>query len=293
LIGFLKRAPFIYNVQELYPDAAVSLGALQQGFVLNALRRIERFVYARSFAVTAIAPGMYRTIVGRTGDTTKVHLIPNFVDTRVISARPRDNPFSREYGLNEVFTVMYAGNMGPAQGLETLLDAAGLTADDKGICYVFVGDGTSRADLQESARLRRLSNVQFIAQQPYDRVPDIYGAADLCVVPLVSGLATEAVPSKLYRIMAAERRILAIADPDSDLAEAVRESSSGFVVPPDNPQELATAILRAARTPDRAAETRGRDYATKHVERGRITKQYSDLLRVAADLHTRAGGRQQ
>ena len=286
LIGLLKRAPFVYNVQELYPDTAVSLGALREGALLDALRRMERFVYDRSFAVTTIAPGMARTVGLRTSDPRKVRLIPNFVDTRAIAPRPRDNSFSREYGLTDVFTIVYAGNMGPAQGLETLLDAAELTRADTRIAYVFVGDGTSREPLRKSARSRNLSNTIFIEQQPYERVPDIYGASDLCVVPLVSSLVAEAVPSKVYRIMAAERRVLAITDPASDLAAIVGESGSGIVVEPGNPRALADAIQDAAKTSDPASAKRGRAYAVQHVDRATIVAKYSNLLAQAVGTGT-------
>jgi len=284
LIGRLKRAPFIYNVQELYPDTAVSLGALRDGLLLDLLRCMEGFVYDRSFAVTTIAPGMARTIWGRTEDARKVRLIPNFVDTRIIAPRPRENPFSREYGLTGRFTVVYAGNMGPAQSLETLLDVAELTRHEERILYVFVGDGTSRDSLERSARSRKLANVQFIPQQPYERVPDIYGASDLCVVPLASSLVAEAVPSKVYRIMAAERRVLAIADPKSDLAGVVRESGAGIVVDAGDPLALADAISGAAKCADAASARRGREYVIKHVDRAKIIKQYSDLLTEAITM---------
>jgi colanic acid biosynthesis glycosyl transferase WcaI len=286
LIGLLKRAPFIYNVQELYPDTAVSLGALREGPLLDALRRIERFVYDRSFAVTTIAAGMARAVGLRTCDPGKVRMIPNFVDTRAIAPRPRDNSFSREYGLTDVFTVVYAGNMGPAQGLETLLDAAELTRAESRIVYVFVGDGTSREPLQRSARSRNLSTTIFIAQQPYERVPEIYGASDLCVVPLVSSLVAEAVPSKVYRIMAAERQVLAIADAESDLAKIVRESGCGIVVEPRNARALADAIQKVAKTSDAASARRGREYAIQHVDRRGIVDKYSSLLTQAAGMGT-------
>jgi len=281
LIGLIKGAPFVYNVQELYPDAVVSLGALKEGVLLNLLRDIERFVYRQAFAVTAIAPGMARIIRERTSDAHKVRLIPNFVDLHVIAPRPRDNAFSREFGLTDRFTVVYAGNMGPAQGLEILLDAADLTRNDGRILYVFVGDGTQRDNLERSARERHLSNVLFIAQQPYEQVPEIYGSSDLCVVPLVSSLVTEAVPSKVYRIMAAERRILAITAPDSDLAAVVKESGAGIVVNHGNARALAEAISQAADDPDPESGRRGREYAVKHVDRDRIVREYSDLLAKA------------
>ena len=282
LIGEVKRAPFIYNVQELYPDTAVSLGALKEGWLLYLLRRVEAFVYRRAYAVTTIAPGMARAIARRTSDPKKVRLIPNFVDTRIITPQARDNPFAREFDLRDCFSVVYAGNMGPAQGLETLLEAAELTRREPSIRYVLVGAGTSKDALEQFARTRQLSNVQFIPQQPYARVPDIYGSSDLCVVPLVSGLASEAVPSKVYRILAAERRILAITNPISDLAAVVRESNSGIVVEPGNPRILADAILAAAGSRNSSVVPRSREFVVQHFDRPIVVNKYSELLREAA-----------
>jgi colanic acid biosynthesis glycosyl transferase WcaI len=284
LIGVMKRAPFIYNVQELYPDTAVSLGALGDGKLLRLLRRMEAFVYDNAFAVTTIAPGMARAISERTRDARKVRLIPNFVDTRVIAARTRKNSFSREFGLDDAFTVLYAGNMGPAQGLQTVLEAAELTRGEGRILYVFVGEGTSRDSLQKLARSRNLNNVIFIPQQPYERVPDIYGASDLCVVALASSLVAEAVPSKVYRIMAAERRVLVIADPNSDLADVVRESGAGIVVEAGNARALANAISAAAKVADAVSPAGGREYVVEHVDRPRIVREYSKLLTEAVSV---------
>src|SRR5207244_1561462 len=145
---------------------------------------------------------------------------------------------------------------------------------DSRILYVFVGDGTSRAALEESARSRKLENVMFIPQQPFERVPDIYGASDLGVVALAGGLSTEAVPSKVYRIMAAERRVLALADPGSDLADVVRESGAGIVVPAGDAQALAKAVVAAAASTDTDSGNNGRRYVLERVDRHVITGQY-------------------
>jgi len=287
LIGVLKRAPFIYNVQELYPDTAARLGALREGAVLNSLHRMERFVYRHAFAVTTIAPGMARTIAERTAPE-KVRVIPNFVDTELIGRRPRDNAFSREFGLNGRFTVVYAGNMGPAQQLETLIETAEITTGNETILYVFVGDGTARSSLENLASAKGLSNVVFIPQQQYDRVPDIYGASDLCVVPLAANLAVEAVPSKVYRIMSAERRILAITDDHSDLAAVVRDSGGGIVVHPGNPRKLATAILDEVQVHADRPVT-GRGYVLRNADRKYVTRLYSDLLKEAIQAKGNGG----
>jgi colanic acid biosynthesis glycosyl transferase WcaI len=290
VVGAIKRAPFIYNVQELYPDTAVNLGALREGAFLKLLRRMERFVYDRAFAVTAIAPRMHQEILRRT-DPKKVRLIPNFVDTDLIGPRPRDNPFAREFGLNGRFTVVYAGNMGPAQRLDTLIEAAEITQGEPKILYVFVGSGTSRLTLANLVSEKKLSNVRFVPHQPYERVPDIYGASDLCLVPLAPTLTAEAVPSKVYRIMSAERRILAIADDHSDLASVVRESGGGAVVPPGDPDALAAAILAEAKTQGAMGADRptGRPYVLRHADRKSVTRQYSELMQEAVEARTGPG----
>ncbi|MGH7604140.1 MAG: glycosyltransferase family 4 protein [Gemmatimonadaceae bacterium] len=282
LIGVAKRAPFVYNVQELYPDAAIRLGALREGKFLEMLRWIERFIYRKAFAVTTIAPGMAQRISERVENPSKVRIIPNFVDTKYIAARPKDNPFSREFGITDKFTVLYAGNMGPAQGLETVLQAAAMTADDSRIKYLFVGEGISREKLVAEARDRGLSNVLFISQQPYTRVPDIYGAADLCLVPLAAGFTAEAVPSKVYRIMGAERRILAIAEPGSDLERVVAEADAGIVVPPLRAEMLAQAVLAALKNDGGVTTGKARKYVLDNVDRETITSAYSALLTEAA-----------
>jgi colanic acid biosynthesis glycosyl transferase WcaI len=290
-IGVLKSAPFVYNVQELYPDTAVRLGALKAGTFLGFLKRMETFVYKRAYAVTTIAPGMAKTIASRTVGQNKVRLIPNFVDTRMIVPRPRHNPFSEEFGLDDCFSVVYAGNMGPAQGLDVLIAAADLTRQNERIVYVFVGDGTSRSLLQEGARSRKLSNVRFIPQQPYERVPDIYGASDLCIVPLTSEFVVEAVPSKVYRIMGAERCVLAVARSNSDLAQVVMESDAGYVVEPNNPRALADAIQRVEKEPLGAAAHRGRAYVIAHVDRAVVVRKYSRLLNEASNSGAGGGRR--
>lgn len=282
IIARLRGVPFIYNVQELYPDTAVALGALRRGLALNALYAVERFVYARAHAVAVIAPGMRRRLMAKGVPAAKVRVIPNFVDTAAIAERARDNPFAREHGLVGRFVIMYAGNVGRAQGLEVLLNAAARTVDREHIVYVIVGDGALREELMAGASARELRNMLFVAQQPYGRVPDIYGASDVNVVPLVGALVEDAVPSKVYRIMAARRAVLAIAAPESDLAKIVSDAACGWVVPPGNADALAELVLRLADEGVGKAGDNGRRYVEGHVERSMVTGRYGMLLDEAA-----------
>jgi colanic acid biosynthesis glycosyl transferase WcaI len=282
LIARLKGARYVYNVQELYPDTAVALGALRPGLLLNVLYAVERFIYRRAFAIAVIGSGMRDRIIAKGITAAKVRLIPNFVDTATIAERPKDNPFSRAHGLHDRFVVMYAGNIGRAQGLEVILGAAALTTDRKDIVYAIVGEGALRAELMDAARARSLGNVTFVEQQPYERVPDIYGASDVNVVPLAGSLVDDAVPSKVYRIMAARRPVLAIVDSRSDVARIVEDARAGWVVPPGDAQALAALIRRVADEGVGDRGESGRRYAKANVERATVTAAYGALLDEAA-----------
>ncbi len=284
LLGLVTGARYIYNVQELYPDLGIQLGRLRNPFVVGALRALERFIYRTAHGVTVITRGMESKLLSKGVARSKLHHIPNFVDVGELKALERTNAFSREHDLDERFVVSYAGNIGHAQGLDVLLDAAERLRHDTRIVFLFVGDGVARDGLIESARSRSLTNVKFVGHQPYARVPEIYSASDLCVVALLDTIASDAVPSKVYRIMACARPVLAIASAQSDLSRLVAETGAGVSVVPDASQlahaiEQFAALGAAAR--DRHGE-QGRSYTLEHVAREKVTAQYSQLVATLA-----------
>lgn len=284
VLGLRYRAPFVYNAQELYPDIAIALGALRNRWAIAVLFALERFVYARARCITVIAPRMRRRILAKPVPPDKVRLIPNFVDADEMSPLPKTNAFSRQHGLDGAFVVSYAGNMGPAQGLETLLDAASLLNRQSGLTFLLVGEGSSYARLKTVARDKGLKDVLILPHQPYATVPQIYAASDLCVVPLALNTGSDAVPSKVYRIMACARAVLACADAESDLAELVRQAQCGTVVPPGSPEALAAAITEAMRSPAACAAMgqAGRAHVLAHYSRASISAQYEGLIRELA-----------
>jgi colanic acid biosynthesis glycosyl transferase WcaI len=281
LLGCVYRAPFVYNVQEVYPDIAIALGAIKNRRIISVLLALERFVYARARMVTVIGGGMRRRILAKAVPPEKVRLIPNFVDVGYMVPLPKDNAFSREHGLASAFVVTYAGNMGPAQGLDTILDAAALLASEPGLLFLLVGEGSHHARLRATAQERNLANVLVLGHQSYDRVPHIYAASDLCVVPLAGQAGADAIPSKVYRIMACERPVLACADADSDLGELVRRAGCGLVVPPGSAARLAEAVRDAVRDPVASAGMgrAGRAHVLAHYSRAAVSAQYEGLIR--------------
>jgi colanic acid biosynthesis glycosyl transferase WcaI len=289
LIGLTHRVPFVYIVQELYPDIAVRLGVLRSPFLLKVLFRLERFIYRRAAKVTAIAPGMRRRLLEKGVPAQKAILIPNFVDTGRLTPLPKDNAFAREYGLVDSFVVSYAGNMGLAQGLETLLDAAQLLREEPGIRFLILGEGVLRDAFQQRVTDEALNNVLFLPYQPFERMAEVYGASDLNLVPLAAEAGGDALPSKVYRILACGRPILALADERSDLAAFVLETGCGLVVPPGRPRELSEALRAAARDGGALAERVRQRYvaAVAAYTRPEVTRRYRRLLEGLVEENSR------
>ena len=174
ILGTLRRAPFIYNVQEIYPDIAIRLGVLQNRQLIRLLFGLERFVYKKASKVTVIAPRMRERLLEKGVPEDKVTVVPNFVDVSDLQPLPKDNPFSRRHGVHDKFVISYAGNLGPAQGLETFIEAARLLQDNPSIHFMIMGDGILRETLRQRVAKLALRNLTFLPHQSYSLVPQIY-----------------------------------------------------------------------------------------------------------------------
>jgi colanic acid biosynthesis glycosyl transferase WcaI len=285
VLGRLRSAPFVYNVQEIYPDIAINLGALKNGTLIRLMYALERFVYRRARAITVIAPRMRDRLIEKGVPAGKVVVIPNFVDLGELSPRPKDNPFSRAFGVHDKFVVSYAGNLGPAQGLDCFVDVAALLRDRPEVVLLLIGDGMMAEPLRARAAALGLSNLLVIPHQPYSAVPDIYGASDLCVVAQATATGSDAIPSKVYRIMACERAIVAATDQRSDLAHLIVAADCGVVIPAESADALSKAVRDALADPGhwRQRGAAGRSYVAQHYARAAISRRYEALLQEIAE----------
>ncbi len=238
----LMGMPFVYNVQDIYPDIAVRLGVLRGERIIGFSRWLESFIYSRAAAVSVISESFKRNLLTKRVPASKIHVIPNFVDTEFLRPLPRRNEFSTAQGLDDRFVVLFAGNMGLSQGLESILEAGAILEKHPEIILLFVGDGASKASLVRQAEKMKLGNVRFLSYFPYRMIPEIYASSDVCLVPLKYGL-TESVPSKVLSVLAAGRPVIASVDEDSDAWRLVAESESGLCVHPEDPQAVSEAIM--------------------------------------------------
>jgi colanic acid biosynthesis glycosyl transferase WcaI len=285
MLGKYHHAPFIYNVQEVYPDIAVRIGALRNKWLIGRLQKLESFVYRKAKRITVIAPRMRQRLLEKGVPSDKVDVMPNFVDIGDLSPLPKDNGFSRQHGIHEKFVISYAGNMGPAQGLESFIEASMLLRGEPGIQFMMMGDGILRESLMERVARLRLRNFTFLAYQPYSMMPRIYASSDVCLVPQAMETGCDAVPSKVYRVMACARPVVATTDPESDLAHLIKDAGCGAIVPPGSPSGLAGVILEAYQDQARWREMgqSGRTHVVEHYSRHAVTGRYHDLIRTVAN----------
>lgn len=291
LIGTLRRAPYIYNVQEIYPDIVIQLGRARNYWIIYFLYRLEKFVYSKASEVTVIAPRMRERLLEKGVSNNKVHVIPNFVDVGDLVPLPKDNDFSRKHNLYNKFVVSYAGNMGPAQGLEYFIDAAKILREEEGVCFLMMGDGILREPLRQQVEQYNLSRFVFLPYQQYSLMGQVYAASDLCLVPQAHETGVEAVPSKVYRIMACARPVLAVTEKNSDLARLVSESSCGTFVLPGSAEYLAEMIMRAYQNQQgwQNMGMSGREHVVRHYARETVTNQYHELIENLVSKSGRSG----
>ncbi len=279
------RVPFVFNIQDVFPDVAVELGAITNPRVIAVASWLERETYLRADAVTVLSDDLRQNVAakiagrrGRSGDPSKVRVIPNFIDTDWIRPTERENSYRTEHGLEGKTVVMYAGNVGLSQSLELVLAAAAHLADDPDVVFVINGGGSARPGLERAAA--GLSNVRFVDMAPKARLPEVAAAADIHVVPLKAGLARSSVPSKLYTILAAGRPVVASVDPGTEVANTVTNAGAGLAVGPDDPEAFTKAILSLVQDPARARAMgeSGRRFVEQWASPAAVAEAYESLF---------------
>jgi colanic acid biosynthesis glycosyl transferase WcaI len=279
LIARSRGAPLVFNVQDVFPDVAVELGALKNRYLIGAARRAERFCYAISNAVTVLSDDLKDNLVAKGVPPTKVHVIPNFVDVQDIRPLPKENSYRADFGLQGKTIVMYAGNVGLSQSLDIVLDAAAALAYDDDLAFVINGQGAQRSSLE--ARARGMTNVRFIDMQPQERLDEVLAAADVHLVPLKRGLAAASVPSKVYSILAAARPFVASVDTGTEIARLCGSSGAGIAVPPEDAEALTKAIRALVEQPADAERMgrAGRNFVEGLVHPSEVAEAYEALFK--------------
>jgi colanic acid biosynthesis glycosyl transferase WcaI len=284
-VASLRRARFIFNVQDVFPDAVVKTGAVRNKAVIAAAAWLERFVYRRADSVVVLSDDLRRNVQAKlpASDADCVHVIENFVDTNGIVPCDRMTGYRRELCIADEVVVMYAGNVGFSQSLGMLVDYARhrtqhAARDTPNVVVVINGAGAALDDLR--AQAKSLTNVRFGAYQPEERLAEVLATGDIHVVPLRAGLASVSVPSKTYSILAAGRCIVAAVDRDSEIDRLVTASGAGICVAPDDPAALRDALDSLVADAARRSECgrSGREFVQRRATARDVAEAYVRLV---------------
>jgi colanic acid biosynthesis glycosyl transferase WcaI len=279
LVARRFRVPFVVVSEDVFPEIAIALGRLRNPLMIIPLRLLTRHYLKRANRVVAIGETMKRRLIEKGASPARVTVIPNWVDTSIITPRDRENEWARQHGLTDRFVVMHSGNIGHAQDLETLIRAGALLNDEPKIAIVLVGFG---ARYQEYVRLTEscgASNVLFLPYQPREILPLSLSSCDVHFVGLGAGLAGYVVPSRLAGIMAAGRPVLAAAEEESETAQTVLAAECGRVIAPGDPAGLASTIRELSQASDlEEMGQNARTFAVDNLDRSVAIARYRALI---------------
>jgi colanic acid biosynthesis glycosyl transferase WcaI len=286
LAARLRRVPFVFNVQDVFPDVAVEVGALSSGRAIAVFAALERHVYRTSDAVTVLSDDLRQNLVqkirsrpGRGGSTDKIRVIPNFVDTDHIAVQDRQNSYRDEYDLGDRTVVMYAGNVGFSQSLDLLTEAARRLAHRDDVVFVVNGGGSAIDQVAEE--VRDLPNVVLAPLQPRERLPEVLAAADIHTVLLKAGLAKASVPSKTYSVLAAGRPVVASVDAGTEVTRMLEDSAGGVSVEPGDTDAFVDSLVSLIDDSDRrsAMGRAGREWVAGAASPAAVAAAYEALFR--------------
>jgi hypothetical protein len=245
LVGFIKRAPFIFELRDLWPESIKAVGAVQNKSLLGLLEKLELFLYRRAARVIPNTESFKKNLIGRGIDPQKIEVVTNGVDLSRFQTMSKDPDLVARYGLHGKFVAGYVGTHGMAHALDTLLNAAKRLQEmpnGERFRILFLGDGAKKQELVETARSLQLKNVAFLDSVSKEEVVRYWSLLDVSIIHLrKTELFTTVIPSKLFETMAMGIPILL--GLKGEAAGIVEREGIGLVFEPENADELANGLV--------------------------------------------------
>ena len=273
----LKGCKVVYNVQEIYPDIL----KMKEGLPLKFLRWMERRVYNGSDAVTTIDKVFYDTIEPRFEDRSKLHIIPNFVDTalyRALSSLQVNSLLDPKLFPNtDSIKLLYAGNIGHAQSWEPLIELADKTRD-LNVEYIVIGEGAKRGYVEEEIQKRGLEKLHLLPYQPRELMPAILSYSDLNFIFMSPKIDRDGFPSKVYTIMACEKPLLVASGKDTPIINFLEDKGCAKLITNNSVEEMAAWLRNITREELQAMGKKGLKTIEEHYSKEIVTSMYADVV---------------
>lgn len=284
LIRWLAKIPLVIWVQDLWPESINAVGAIRSDKIINAVGKLVRFIYQRCDVISVQSKAFKDSILKWGGDENKIHYIPNwaepFVENSIIPKWVEKLPAG--------FKIGFAGNIGKAQDMETLIKAADLLKQHADIKWIVAGDGSEKAWLDGEIKKRNLEDVIItVGKKPYNEMLPFFEACDALYVSLTKEyIFSLTVPSKVQAYMSAAKPILACLDGEG--ARIIDEARAGFTSSSESPNKLAEIVLKMKELPVSERQQLGENglkYFKENFEKSRVVSQIEEIFKKAQMGH--------
>jgi len=273
------KAKLIVNIQDIFPQNAVDLGVIKKGLVKNFFEKMEKKVYRGADLITVHSQGNKEFLVNKKQvPAEKIEIVPNWIDSQPFDRAVNRGEFRKKWGLENKFVVLFAGVIGPAQGLDFVIETA-KEIQDKDIVFLFVGNGTEKENLKKMAK-RFFSNVLFKSFVDPQAYPYLLKEVDVGLVCLSKKVKTPVVPGKIAGYMASGLPILAVLNKESDGHELIQKSGCGFSVISGDKKEFLRALFVLKNNPVLRKEMieKGKKYFKENFSREKCLDKYEKLF---------------
>lgn len=283
IIGKIKKAKVVYNVQEIYPDFLIEKGGLKSKPIIRILKWLERFVYNKSDAVTTIDQIFYDTVIERFENKSKLHIIPNFVDTDLYhplsySSLNIDNSL---FKANNNLKLMYAGNVGHAQDWYPLIETAKKMKNDP-IDFYVIGEGVMKKYIEDQKKEYSLENLYILPYQPREMMPQLLAFADLQYIFMSKEMEGHGFPSKVYTIMACGKPMLICSGDNTPIVNFLKDLNCAEIISTADLSEKVAHIEKFLKTATeeklRILGSNGLKTIENHYTKQVVTKKYVNLI---------------
>jgi len=279
LVAALRRKPFLLEIRDLWPEFAIDMGVLRNPLFIALSRWLERFLYRRADHLVVNSPAYRDYLISKGIAPGKISLIANGVDPDMFDPAATGQEVRDQFRLDAKFVVVYAGAIGLANDIPTILQAASRLREQTGIHFLLVGDGKERPNMERLSRDLGLANVTFAGALPKTQMKAVLAAADACVATLKDiPMFRLTYPNKVFDYMAAGRpTVLAI---DGVIRQVIEAAQAGVFAAPGDPAAVAEAVLQLQRDPQSTREMgrRGRAYVVEHFNRHQQAAAFVRLL---------------
>lgn len=278
-VAMVRRKPFLLEVRDLWPEFGVGMGVLTNPLVIALARWLEKFLYARATHILVNSPAYKNYMLAKGLPENKVTYIAYGTDVDMFNPAVAGSSIRKALNLEDKFVVLYAGALGQANDIDTLLRAAKRLNGDDRIRFVLFGDGKERARLQAEAERMKLTNVLFAGVRAKKEMPIVVAASDVCLAILQDiPMFRTTYPNKVFDYMAAGRPTVLVIDGVS--RELIESSDGGVFVQPGDDAMLAEKILELSKDSKHVQQMgrNAREYLVKHLDRRDKLNETLELL---------------